>query len=187
VLDQVNLDEDPTFADLGSRYLAGIGLVQQRDRVNLQEGRGFLQGERLHDLLPGTGPTRAAILIHPDESNMAGALVELIDNIARHLAAMADRHGNRLAGDGNAERGAKAMPVKFTMPFRKSLGEILAKIFDDAQPAISLAPLWRLHVDVALSDDMSPDSPEMPNILPTDNRKMPMPCTALLFLWDRDI
>ena len=50
MLDQVNLDEDPTFSDLGSRYLASLGLGQQRDRVNLQQGSSFAQGKRVHGL-----------------------------------------------------------------------------------------------------------------------------------------
>jgi hypothetical protein len=36
VLDQVNLDKDPAFADLGAGNLAGLGFAQERDRMNLQ-------------------------------------------------------------------------------------------------------------------------------------------------------
>lgn len=49
MLDQVNLDEDPAFTDLGSRYLPGLGFTQERDRMNLQQVGGFMQGEGFHD------------------------------------------------------------------------------------------------------------------------------------------
>jgi hypothetical protein len=34
MVDQVNVDEHPTLADLGSRYLPGLGFALQSDRMN---------------------------------------------------------------------------------------------------------------------------------------------------------
>lgn len=45
---EVNLQKDPTLADLGTRYLPGPHLVLERDRVNLEIRGGFLQGECQH-------------------------------------------------------------------------------------------------------------------------------------------
>jgi hypothetical protein len=48
VLDQVNVDEYPTFADLRARNLAGAHFLLKRYRMNVQERGGGLQIERVH-------------------------------------------------------------------------------------------------------------------------------------------
>lgn len=48
MLDQVNLKENPTLAELGTGDFTGFGLVQQRDVVNLEKVGSLLQGERAH-------------------------------------------------------------------------------------------------------------------------------------------
>lgn len=48
MLDQVNFQEDPALANLGTGYLTSPRFLLQRDRMNLQEGGSLLQGERLH-------------------------------------------------------------------------------------------------------------------------------------------
>jgi len=48
VFDQVNVDEHPALADLRARNLAGADLLLQRYRMNVQEGSGGLQIERVH-------------------------------------------------------------------------------------------------------------------------------------------
>jgi hypothetical protein len=52
VFDEVNVDEYPAFADLGARNLAGAGLLLQRHRMDVQEGCGGLQIERIHGAIP---------------------------------------------------------------------------------------------------------------------------------------
>jgi len=48
VFDEVNVDEHPALADLGAGNLAGPGLLLQRHRMDVQEGGGRLQIERVH-------------------------------------------------------------------------------------------------------------------------------------------
>jgi len=48
VLDQVNVDEYPTFADLRARNLAGARFLLKRYRMNVQERGSGLQIERVH-------------------------------------------------------------------------------------------------------------------------------------------
>jgi hypothetical protein len=44
MLDQINLHEHPTLADLGPWYFASADFVLQRNGVNLEETGSFLQG-----------------------------------------------------------------------------------------------------------------------------------------------
>jgi hypothetical protein len=48
VFNQVNVDENPAFADLGAWDLAGTCLFLQRDRMDMQEGGRGLQIEGIH-------------------------------------------------------------------------------------------------------------------------------------------
>jgi len=48
VLDQVNVHEHPTFADLRARNLAGARFFLKRYRMNVQERGSGLQIERVH-------------------------------------------------------------------------------------------------------------------------------------------
>jgi hypothetical protein len=48
VFNQVNVDEDPALADLGTRDLAGTCLLLQRHRVHMEEGGRCLQIEGIH-------------------------------------------------------------------------------------------------------------------------------------------
>jgi hypothetical protein len=48
VLDQVNVDEHPAFADLRARNLAGACLLLERYRMNVQKCGSGLQIERVH-------------------------------------------------------------------------------------------------------------------------------------------
>jgi hypothetical protein len=48
VFDEVNVEEDPALADLGTRNLAGARLLLQRDRMDVEERGGGLQIERVH-------------------------------------------------------------------------------------------------------------------------------------------
>jgi hypothetical protein len=48
VFDEVNVDEHPALPDLGPGYLPGAGLLLQRYRMDVQEGGGSLQIERVH-------------------------------------------------------------------------------------------------------------------------------------------
>ena len=48
MFDQVNVAEDPAFADLGAWDLAGTCLLLQRDRMDMQERGSGLQIEGIH-------------------------------------------------------------------------------------------------------------------------------------------
>lgn len=48
MLVEVNLQKDPTLADLGTGDFSRPCLVLERNRVNLQIGGSFLQGEGGH-------------------------------------------------------------------------------------------------------------------------------------------
>jgi hypothetical protein len=48
VLDQVNVHEHPAFADLCAWDIAGTGLLLQGHGMDVQEGGGGLQIERVH-------------------------------------------------------------------------------------------------------------------------------------------
>jgi hypothetical protein len=48
VFDQVNVDEHPALADLGTWNLAGAGFLLERHWVDVQERGGGLQIERVH-------------------------------------------------------------------------------------------------------------------------------------------
>jgi hypothetical protein len=52
VLDEVNVHEHPALADLRARNLAGASLLLQRHRMDVQEGCGGLQIERIHGAIP---------------------------------------------------------------------------------------------------------------------------------------
>jgi hypothetical protein len=48
VFDEVNVDKDPAPADLRAGNLSGASLLLQRHRMDVQEGSGSLQIERVH-------------------------------------------------------------------------------------------------------------------------------------------
>jgi len=48
VFDQVNLNEDPALADLGSGDFAGPRFLLEGNWMQLEQLGGFLQGERVH-------------------------------------------------------------------------------------------------------------------------------------------
>jgi hypothetical protein len=48
MLNQVNIDKDPTFPDLGAGDFSEACFLSQRDGMYLEEGGSFLQGERIH-------------------------------------------------------------------------------------------------------------------------------------------
>jgi hypothetical protein len=52
VLDQVNVYEHPTLADLRAGYFPGARLLLQRYRMDVQERCGGLQIERVHARIP---------------------------------------------------------------------------------------------------------------------------------------
>jgi len=47
VFEQVNLDKDPTLADLRARDFSGAGFLLQRDGVDIEQTGRRLQGERI--------------------------------------------------------------------------------------------------------------------------------------------
>jgi hypothetical protein len=55
VFDQVNVDEDPALADLGTRDLASASLLLQRHRMDMEEGGRCLQIEGNHSWWGRTG------------------------------------------------------------------------------------------------------------------------------------
>jgi hypothetical protein len=52
VFDEVNVDKDPAPADLRAGNLSGASLLLQRHRMDVQEGSGSLQIERVHGAIP---------------------------------------------------------------------------------------------------------------------------------------
>ena len=64
MFDEVNVDEDPALADLGTRDLACTRLLLQRDWMDMQERCSGLQIERVHvqiirsGVVPGHRGTR---------------------------------------------------------------------------------------------------------------------------------
>jgi len=52
VFDQVNIDEHPALANLRPGDLSGAGLLLQRYWMDVQEGGGGLQIERVHGAMP---------------------------------------------------------------------------------------------------------------------------------------
>jgi len=48
VFDEVNVDEHPALTDLRAGNLAGPGFLLQGHRMDVQEGSGSLQIERVH-------------------------------------------------------------------------------------------------------------------------------------------
>jgi len=63
VLDEVNFQKDPALADLGPRHDARVGLLQQRDRVDLQEVGSLLQGEGTHGVISRNRPSRPGLAV----------------------------------------------------------------------------------------------------------------------------
>jgi hypothetical protein len=49
VFDQVNVEEHPALTEFRAGDEACLGALGKRGRVQLQELRGFLQGERVHN------------------------------------------------------------------------------------------------------------------------------------------
>ena len=49
MIDKVNVDEDPTLANLGARYFARASLFLKRYRVDVEEGGSGLQIEGVHN------------------------------------------------------------------------------------------------------------------------------------------
>lgn len=74
MLDQVNRHEHPALADLGARNNAGVGFLQKRGGVYLEEVGGFLQDKGVHDLSPGTGPASHVQRVDPYKSDRSGPL-----------------------------------------------------------------------------------------------------------------
>ena len=61
VFHKVNINKNPTLADLGSRDLTRARFLLQGNGVDVQELRGFLEGERIHgDHTRRTGPASAS-------------------------------------------------------------------------------------------------------------------------------
>ena len=50
MLNQVNIDKDPTFSDLGAGDFSESRFLGQGNRMYLEEGGSFLQGERFHEM-----------------------------------------------------------------------------------------------------------------------------------------
>ena len=48
MIDKVNVDKDPAFADLGARDFSAARLLLERHRMNVQQRGGSLQIEGIH-------------------------------------------------------------------------------------------------------------------------------------------
>ena len=48
MIDKVNVDKDPAFADLGARDLSAASLLLERHWMNVQQRGGRLQIESIH-------------------------------------------------------------------------------------------------------------------------------------------
>ena len=93
---------------------------------------GFLQVEGFHGL-PGASPASHVFRLVPDNADFSSTLVQLRTHVRRNIATKALRHAYRLTRYFDAKRGTKTVSVDFPVSLRKSLGEVLAQVFDDGE------------------------------------------------------
>lgn len=82
MLDQVNVDENPAFADLGAGNLAGAGLLLERHWMDVQERSGGLEIERVHRY--AIGVCSDSLPSEIDRRNLFATMAHLVaDRLAR--------------------------------------------------------------------------------------------------------
>lgn len=68
MVEEVNFHEYPALSDLGPRNFPATRFLLKRDRMNLKEGSGLLQGERAHGVIPRSRPSQPALADPPRQS-----------------------------------------------------------------------------------------------------------------------
>ncbi len=139
-------------------------------------------------LFPGAGPAGPIILATPNEPDLPGDLLQIIEHEINHILPIRFRKIDRFERDGDSKRTTKASSIQLPcIGVIETLPQVLAEIGDQLELALHLVTLRRRYVDVSFAHDLAPAGPKQIDILPTNNSQMPMPRTPLLSFGHRNV